>query len=230
MMCSRDELRGRQPGLPPQVRHIQNHQVIMPVDPASDGTWVAANDAGLALTVLNLNLGQPPTDRDLSRGGVIPELAGCATIDHAVERACEIQASRMMPFRLVLCDGRRYAVWRSVDPAQDIQTMTLTDRPIMFTSSGLGDHLVEGSRRELFESWFTGDPAEHEERQDAFHRHQWPDCTELSVCMAREDARTVSLTAVRATQDTIEMVYHPESPDTPAKDAHAALSWTAPKR
>ena len=65
--------------------------------------------------------------------------------------------------------------------------------PLLFTSSGLGDHLVEGVRRELFEGFFAGPAEGWRAAQDGFHRHRWEEGRgHLSVNMARPDARTVS--------------------------------------
>jgi hypothetical protein len=93
----------------------------------------------------------------------------------------------------------------------------------MFTSSGLGDALVEAPRRALFDEWFVGVKLENQlERQDAFHRHQWPDRPELSVCMSRIDARTVSYTVVDLEADRATMTYYPDAPDRPV----APVQWS----
>src|SRR5262249_13957501 len=56
LACNRDELRSRPAALPPLVRNCDERQAIMPIDPVSDGTWIAVNDAGIAATLLNVNL------------------------------------------------------------------------------------------------------------------------------------------------------------------------------
>ena len=223
MACSRDEQHGRAPARPPEQRTADNGRAyLMPVDPVSDGTWVAANDAGLALTLLNYNPRNPPTDRTISRGGVVTTLASCATLDEVVARCAEIRAEAMMPFRFVVCDGARFAVWRSDVPAESIRIQPL-DGPIMFTSSGLGDHLVEPPRRDLFNGWFSDDNAAFADQQHTFHQHRWEDRPHLSVAMSRDDARTVSYTTVDVTPDAMTMRYHPDRPDLPAKEVELQL-------
>jgi hypothetical protein len=78
----------------------------------------------------------------------------------------------------------------------------------MFTSSSLGDAIVDRPRRELFEqvvartdNWLWG--------QWRFHRHQWADRPEISVRMAREDAVTVSRTTIDVTLRGHELEYEP---------------------
>lgn len=223
MACSRDESHGRPPAVPPQSKTIDGVNTLMPIDPGSGGTWVGVNGHGLALTLLNYNLPDPPTGRDRSRGLVIPALLGAASVDEVVELAGPIERERMMPFRLVACDGRRVLLWRGTEPIAQAEVTQWSGEPMMWTSSGLGDHLVEGPRRELFDSWFGDAPGELLEQQAALHRHQWPGREHLSVCMHREDACTVSYTTIDIVADRITMTYHPDRPDRDASDTNATL-------
>jgi hypothetical protein len=69
---NRDEKRTRAPGLPPRAARIGHRTAILPTDPASGGTWLAVNDAGLALAVLNVN---PATGGQVSGVIRIPGMA-----------------------------------------------------------------------------------------------------------------------------------------------------------
>lgn len=202
----------------------------MPIDPSSNGTWVAVNDAGIALTLLNYNLPDPPTGRDLSRGSVIPALIEASTVEQVIELARGIEHDRMMPFRLVAFDGESLMLWRGTEPVERAEVGPWSREPVMWTSSGLGDHLVEGPRRELFEGWFGKDPAGYLDEQLAFHRHQWPDREHLSVCMHRADARTVSYTTLDMDTDRITMTYLPDRPDREAPTVSATFERRLIKR
>ena len=230
MACSRDEQHGRAPAHPPQQRDLAGLQTLMPIDPASDGTWIGVNEHGLALTLLNYNLPEPPTDRDQSRGAVIPQLLSASSVDEVVALAASIPAKRMMPFRLAACDGRSVLLWRSSEPIEQAEVTPWSGEPMMWTSSGLGDHLVEGPRRALFAGWFSDDPANHLDKQDAFHRHQWPGREHLSVCMDRDDARTVSYTLVDVEPTSVTMTYHPDRPDRDVPASVASLQRQLPPR
>lgn len=225
MACSRDESHGRSPAQQPSVHCIDGMQVLMPIDPSSGGTWVAANELGLAFTLLNYNLPEPPTGRTSSRGTVIPLLASCPTFGEVLERLPSIDVTDMMPFRLVFCDGPSLFCWTSTGPPEIGQGIVGTPlwSPAMYTSSGLGDHIVEPPRRELFEGWFSDDPAKHPDEQLAFHQHRWDDRPHLSVAMSREDARTVSFTTVEVAPDRVKMRYHPDRPDLPADEVEVTL-------
>jgi membrane protein DedA with SNARE-associated domain len=84
--------------------------------------------------------------------------------------------------------------------------------PVLFTSSGLGDHLVEGVRRELFDELLAGPSGTWQAAQDAFHRHTWPGREHLSVNMTRATARTVSFTVIDVTPAGALITYHPDAP------------------
>ncbi len=223
MACNRDESHGRPPALPPQQQTINGMTCLLPIDPGSGGTWVGVNEAGLALTLLNYNLIDPPTGRDRSRGSVIPQLLVARSVDEVISLARPIERERMMPFRLVVSDGQSLLLWRSTDPIEQAERSAWSGAPVMFTSSGLGDHLVEGPRRDLFDGWFGDDPSVYLDEQLAFHRHQWTGREHLSVCMHRADARTVSYTTVDVDPDAITMTYHPDRPDLNAAETTASL-------
>jgi hypothetical protein len=59
------------------------------------------------------------------------------------------------------------------------------------------------------------EPPWRADQQDLFHRHSWPGATQLSVCMRRPDACTVSHTVVELGRETAVMTYLPHAPDEP---------------
>jgi hypothetical protein len=221
LVCNRDESRRRPAALPPERRTCGRRTAVMPVDPVSEGTWIGVNNAGLAATLLNVydsrdgDTTKPAAGEFHSRGEIIPRLLEYAALDEASDAVAGIQAGRFPPFRLVLLDAQH--VRETVSDGATIQLRSLRgfDRPILFTSSGLGDHLVEPPRRELFDSLFeTSDDWIRD--QDLFHTHVWPDRPHLSVQMSRAEARTVSRTWVEISADRIELTYLSMNDDHPA--------------
>jgi hypothetical protein len=230
---NRDESRKRAEALPPQVRACGARHAMMPIDPVSDGTWIAVNDAGLAAALLNLHrfdeFGREPHKGTRSRGEIIPMLMECATIDEALERILTRvhRNAYYSPFRLVLTDGRNCQEYKRHGGSDGVTPNWPVERPRMFTSSGLGDALVHMPRKRLFEEMFAA-PADPIATQDAFHRHQWPDHPELSVCMSRREARTVSLTVLELNDRDVRMAYYPAPPDEPVKPFRVSLQTGAP--
>jgi hypothetical protein len=99
--------------------------------------------------------------------------------------------------------------------------------PRLFTSSGLGDEVVAGPRRKLFEELFLPE-ADWPAVQDVFHRHVWPGREFASVWMTRPEARTVSLTVVEMSPAATRMAYFPRHDD--ASDARQAHELQLPIR
>lgn len=216
---NRDESRKRPPALPPELRTCGARRAVMPIDPISDGTWIGGNDAGLVAALLNLyrfdKQGREPHKGTHSRGEIIPRLLECTTVDAAVESVVRMRRSmRFSPFSLVITDGRCLREFKAHAGAVSITPPRSIERPEMFTSSGLGDALVYSPRNRLFEEMFA-QAREPIAAQDAFHRHQWPDRPELSVCMARREARTVSLTVVEMRAGETSLHYHAAPPNEP---------------
>jgi len=207
VVVNRDELRTRPIALPPQVILRGERQVLMPIDPASGGTWLAANDEGLILVMLNRNVAAAASApaAKVSRGTIIPAIAGAADIVAAAGAIEAIDLTAVASFRLLII-GRVTLL----EMLWDLQRLSLRRHrlgpPIMFTSSGLGDDLVDKPRRRLFEQ-VLDEQGPTNTMQDAFHRHHWPDRGHLSVCMSRSDAQTVSRTVVRRTRGAAVMCY-----------------------
>jgi hypothetical protein len=101
----------------------------------------------------------------------------------------------------------------------------LVGAPLLFTSSGLGDHLVDGVRRELFDQMFMAGPHTWEAVQHAFHRHTWPGREHLSVNMSRDTARTVSHAVIDLGAAEAVFAYHADAPDLPAEDTTISLPF-----
>lgn len=211
---NRDELRGRPAAGPPEVREAGDRKLVMPVDPVSDGTWIAVNDAGLVLALLNLHDGPAAPGEPLpplSRGVIIPRLARASTVAGALREAAGLRETDYQPFRLVLADFEDLAVVTSVAKGAPVRERR-PDGPVLFTSSGLGDSVVDAPRRALFRE-LVAEGGAAPEVQDAFHRHSWAEKPEISVCMRRAEACTVSLTTVDVTRGQVVLRYFPAPPD-----------------
>jgi hypothetical protein len=204
IVCNRDERYSRPPAEPPAVRRVGGRRTVWPLDPFSGGTWIGANDVGLVMVLLNRTprqrmpvgdrSGRPAATRQRSRGVIIPSLLGLGCIASALHRTRGLSATEFEPFTLLMVQQSQLAVVRNTGDRVVVRSGVLS-RPLMFTSSSLGDHVVERPRRELF-ARLVAAAALTLRGQAAFHRHRWQDRPEISVCMARPDAATVSRTLV----------------------------------
>ena len=212
LVCNRDERRSRPRAIPPRVHSIGALRAVFPVDPASGGTWIGANDAGLLMTLLNRSArarspgsGTAPA----SRGRIIPSLLAQDLLTRAVETACALAPAHFEPFQLVIVQGTHVGVVSS-DGDRMMRTFMTVSEPMMWTSSSLGDAAVERPRKALFDRMVSERPADGWSLlQDRFHRHRWPDHRDVSVVMSRPDTSTVSRTIVEHINGTLTMRYQP---------------------
>src|SRR5262249_25618806 len=138
-------------------RRFGVHDAILPIDPPR-GTWLAVNDAGLALTLLNVNPFGGDAERRRaarSRGEIILDLLLCDSLDEVIGRSQELTATDFAPFRLVAVAEGIFA--ESVSDGRCVRPgrSGVIAAPEMFTSSRLGDDLVDGPRRRLFTEMFA---------------------------------------------------------------------------
>ena len=220
VLCNRDERRTRPPALPPQVHDLGGRLALFPVDPQGGGTWIGVNDADLMVALLNghRTAGKRDDNSTRSRGLIVPDLLYCTSLRQAMAAAESLDPRAFERFRVVIVHNSRVAVAASDGNAAIRCTERPLDRPLLFTSSSLGDPAVGRPRQRLFErmvvrsrvGWLAG--------QTYFHQHQWPHHPEISVRMERRDAVTVSRTTIDVTNDGRLMWYE------------APVDATAPER
>ena len=202
---NRDERRTRPAALPPQTHRFSERLAILPIDPASGGTWIAVNDARLAFAILNFNLPDSPRRAGaISRGCIIPQLLHHIRLVDACNALGRMEHRDYSPFRLVLTDTQEVTCFTFDGVTTTCSCVPVARGPLLFTSSGLGDTLVQAPRRALFDSMSLNSPR----RQDEFHHHRWVERPHLSVFMARPDACTVSYSVIELCSDRITFHYH----------------------
>lgn len=200
IVCNRDERIDRPAALPPIIERFGRRRAILPIDAQSGGTWIAANDAGVAMVTLNVNprVRLDPLDlhKRASRGSIIPSLLHCGSASEATQLARQtLDPFNFPPFRLFILDGRQWGEIYSDGLELRATLRPFDGTPLMFTSSSLGDDVVDSPRRALFDRMIRCSSATAA-RQDAFHAHRWPGRPHVSVMMNRHDACTVSRTII----------------------------------
>lgn len=213
---NRDEQRTRPAAMPPRQQMFGRRAAVLPIDPVSRGTWLAVNDAGLILAILNVTPpGEPASPGKRSRGEIIPALLECDDPGCAVERLEQtFPITQFAPFRLVVIGNGIVATYHWDGQKSMVLSRLLGGTPMLFTSSGLGDHLVEELRHSLFQATFIGKPKTWSTAQDEFHNHRWLGLEHLSVNMERTDAMTVSRMVIEQEPDRATVHYYPVPFDT----------------
>lgn len=217
LVCNRDERISRADALAPVLHSIDGQRVLMPSDPESGGTWIAVNECGVTFSLLNANAAGSLPSEGLSRGGLIPRLAGARSMSEALARLLDADAGRYRPFRLLILDAAQLIEgW--VEEGRVRYRRAYLHGAMMRTSSSLGDALVEGPRRTLFRRFFR-DASHPAAAQDAFHDHQWPGREHMSVRMRRTAARTVSRTTIEVSAGFATMIYDADLPRAESRGA-----------
>ena len=216
VVCNRDERRTRPAALPPRLLRVGARLTAFPTDTLGGGTWIGVNDAGLVLALLNATAvgsdsGGRPIARPRSRGFVVRAMLERGSADSILEALGGFDPALFNPYRLVIIHAPAVTVVSS-DGDRIATSQAPLAHPMLFTSSSLGDALVEPPRRDLFERLVVRGSGPILDAQARFHQHQWRARPEISVHMERADALTVSRTQVDVTTRGRRLVYEPVTP------------------
>jgi len=214
---NRDERRERKPGLPPEVRESGGTRFIAPQDGDFGGTWIASNEHGLSVCLLNgfpAGAAAPARARtEFTTRGELPRLA--IALASSAEVAAWLNAhdlTRFRPFLLVTFEvggAGLVADWSGI--ALSIKCGRPVEQPLV--SSSFYSEEVRRSRVAVFrdferQSAGSAEPAMHL----AFHASHRPAEGPHSPCMHRPDASTVSFSQVEVDARQVRFHYAPHSP------------------
>lgn len=189
LFSSRDELRTRGPARAPRFHETPAGRFLAPIDSDGGGTWIAVNDYGLGLTLLNDYAADPGPGDFESRGLLVSRLATAGTPADVRAALAATDLERYRPFRLVVLAPGSTAQVRHWDGGREAGE-TASEPPLL-TSSSFDPVGADQARRRLLNR--AGGPLDVE-RLLEFHRSHEPARGPLSPCMHRDDARTVGFT------------------------------------
>lgn len=232
---NRDERRSRGKALPPQAVAASGSALayLAPVDRDAGGTWLAVNGAGITVGLLNLYQAQrllpesQVADARRSRGELVRGLAGQPQLADVEKTLKGLPLGDFLPFTLfALALGHPLHAW-----AWDGHHLReIPDPRPPLVSSGVD---VEGATLARTRLWQElGGAAPRAAEHEAFHRSHQPERGRLSPCMHRDDAATVSLTAVTVTPQAVAMAYADGPPCEAdlAAPLSLAVCWPWPTR
>jgi len=210
---NRDELLTRPAALPPEIREREGTTIVYPRE-SSGGTWIACNNRGNLLAVLNWNeiditsLGE----KRRTRGLVIPHLIA---EEHSFSTgSClkRLTLDGVFPFRLigVFQNERKIIEWRW--DGTGIQRLGWAWARKHWFSSSLSDTCAAAERGRVCEVAALDPAAVTAAWLRSLHRSHDPEPGPYSVCVHRQDASTVSYTEVHCGRSSITMRYLSGSP------------------
>ena len=205
LFCNRDEKLTRGIAGPPRLALRDGVQFLAPADADFSGTWIATNEFGLSLCLLN---GVPgPSSR--SRGLLVLDLISLPSVEALVDRVRRLDLSPYAPFTLASVEPQTPAAvvdWNGARAAFSFPN----ESHFMLTSSSFDSGRVREKRLEAY-SKVTGLGCTPELLAH-FHKSHGGTPSAYSICMHRLDAETVSFSRIRASSDGIEFSYHGAAP------------------
>ncbi len=202
LFCNRDEKKTRRPALPPRVDSREGVRFLAPADGDFGGTWIAVNEFGISVCLLNGKSSKPAANR-LSRGLLPLKLIPSRSAREALDRFNTIDLAAFAPFTLAILGPRTRAAiaeWRvtgQIDLCEEHDGLPLT------SSSFEPDRVRALRAREYARA--RGSLLE-------FHRSHANGPSAYSTCMHRPDAETVSFSRLRVTPSEANFWYSPGAP------------------
>ncbi len=221
LFCNRDELRTRLPALPPRVDQRNGVRFIAPIDADAGGSWLAVNERGMTLCLLNYYEADVRSEAQSASGA--PSFAGQrhrATLSGSLQTLSRghlvlslihqkhpvlADVERYRPFLLLIFDLRqepRLFRWNGTELRQKTPDMPVT-------TSSFDTANVIRSRREQF-AVLNSTPCKV---WNCFEQYHLNGDDAYSVCMSRPDAQTVSSSHVIVRPGRIKFRYRPRLPD-----------------
>jgi hypothetical protein len=201
LLCNRDEKRTRGIAEPPRWIERGGARYIAPIDPDGGGSWIAVNDNGLSLCVLN----GAPRRGERSRGLVIPDLIWARSIDDCSFLVAQLDLTPFAPFTLLMLEPgspAAVATWDGNRSGIDFAARG----PL--TSSSFEPDAVRRERLGEFARRRPYDPT----ALFHFHASHSGSSPAHAPCMHRPDAATVSFSWITVDRDDIHFRYLPAAP------------------
>jgi hypothetical protein len=208
LLCNRDEKRTRSVARSPSLAESRGVRFVAPRDGDQSGSWIAANEYGVCVCLLNGEAPARPAATAQSRGHVLLHIAAARALDEVFEKLWRMDLSPFAPFTAVALepglpagvvewDGSEKAVIPCGDPLLPLVSSS-------YDSAGV--------RRERTRQFQRLVPRPDPDRLFQFHSSHFGGPSAYSPCMHRPDAETVSFSWVRVSKRRVEFFYSPAAP------------------
>ena len=208
LLCNRDEKLTRKPAQEPRLAVRNETRFLAPVDGDFGGTWIATNEFGVSLCLLNGPHGRS-TEATRSRGLLLLDLIPLSSIAAVSTNVQAADLSVYAPFTLAALEPGKPAKVIAWDGSQT-KIGELAESHFMLTSSSFDTEAVCKSRIEEYVRASKG--VVNTDVLLDFHRSHTPARSAYSTCMHRADAETVSFSRIQVADSQIDFFYSPSAP------------------
>jgi len=195
-VMNRDERLTRSAALPPSTFRAGDLLAVYPFEEGG-GTWIACNQQGITLALLNWNLPASQTlNKQQSRGTLIPQLIGKLNLDEVSRTLGQLSFDGLLPFRIVgvFQDHQQISEWRW--DGISLAVLSFPWKLRHWFSSGTSDEMAERIRGEACRVAWLEPHAGSLPWLRALHSSHGPAAGPFSVCAHRSDAGTVSYSEI----------------------------------
>ncbi len=215
LFCNRDEKSTRGVATDPQLLCRDGVRFLAPIDGDFGGTWIATNEFGVSVCLLNgaAKSHRAADSHHRSRGQIVLDLASAKSLQEVQARLWQYDLSSYEPFTLAVLErGQREMImeWDGTEK----RLLAIGESYLPLVSSSFDPVAVRNERR--------GQLAQMVQRSGAldpavllmFHQSHLPERGANSPCMHRADAETVSFSWVTVTDSEVSFYYSAGSPCT----------------
>lgn len=210
LFFNRDERLSRKRAELPSLQHNEGVNYISPIDADAGGTWIAVNEHAITVCLLNhYQFQQISTYKNwISRGEIVRDFARFDNLESASDYYMKMDLDDYRAFRMFMIQPNgqnRLFVWDGHQAR--IETNVTTPK----SSSSVDAKRVKAIRKGLFADLGLGESKDHQAFLD-YHASHIPNRSKESVCMHREDAKTVSFSHITVAHQQIGFAYADGSP------------------
>lgn len=208
---NRDEQRTRLSAEAPGVHLQYGVKYLAAIDGPGGGTWLAANEYGLAVAILNYYAAQvtAPVPDPASRGRLVTRFMACQSPGE-VEQEMTIEKVANYRGFILLAFQRRQEVLQFTWDGRSLEKETRPFSLQVLSTSSVKTEQVLAYRYQAYRRQVLDQGLPDREAHKAYHHSQHPEDPAYSVCMAREDARTVSFSHLVLGED-IQLSYEADA-------------------
>lgn len=210
LFFNRDERVSRRRAELPSIQKVDEVQYLSPTDADAGGTWIAANQFGVTVCLLNhYEFEQIATYKQwTSRGEIVRSFATTEDLSVVEQQFQQLELGDYRAFRMFVIDragNNRLCVWDGHQARIEVDVATPK------SSSSVDAKHVKSRRKQLF-SDLDLNSSKDSAQFVKYHSSHMPSKSMDSVCMHRDDANTVSFSHVKVSADSVEFAYADGAP------------------